>query len=215
MGSCGSTKTDNKVKSQNKKLDFDETAVLKLKQCRDEIKGYVRRLNDQESKAKDKTKNLLKSGNRERAKLSLNLSKMYKLQADNANDRLYAVEEQINQIEATKNQNQVFKALKEGNEVLKKLQEEVKIEDLEKISEDMEENRDRQREINDFFQQYGVDVVENDKQIEDELENMMKMQAKEAEAQLPEVSNLKKEKIDENDENQQEKASNKKEAMVN
>jgi hypothetical protein len=207
MGACGSTKTNNDRNKKTDKLTFDETAILKLKQCRDEIKNFIKRLQDQEIKAIANAKQQLKNGNRERAKNSLNLSKMYKIQADNASNRLFAIEEQTNQIEATKNQNQAFKALEEGNKALKRLQEEVKIEDIEKISEDMQDNRDKFKEVNDFFQQNGIDLIENEKEIDNELEKLMQMQAQEYKIQLPEVE---KEKKIEEEASKEETNSNKK-----
>ena len=220
MGGCGSTKTHNKKISTNNnnnnvnQLSYDESAVLKLKQCRDQIKSFSKRLLDQEDKSRLKAKNFLKAGNKDRAKTALALSKMYKIQSENSNNQLHLIEEQIIQIEATKNQNQIYKALEQGNSVLKKLQNEVKIEDMERINEDMEDNRERHREMNEFFQSNGIDLVENDKAIEDELENILKAQADEINNELPNPNLNKRKEISE-DNKINEKSTEKKEVLMN
>ena len=60
-------------------------------------------------------------------------------------------DDQFTQIESTRNQAEVFKVLEKGNVVLKKLQEEVNIDKLEAIADDMQENRERNKELQQFF----------------------------------------------------------------
>lgn len=194
---CSSTKSNkNKLssniipKSNISQLAIDESAMLKLKQCRDNLKHFSKRLLDQENRAKLQAKNFLKSNNRDRAKTTLALSKMYRIQSENTNNQIYIIEEQIVQIESTKNQNQVYKVLEQGNKTLLKLQNEIKIEDIEKVQNDLEYNREKYKEINDFFQQNGVDLVKNDKDIENELENILQLQAEEIKEDLPNPSEI-------------------------
>jgi charged multivesicular body protein 6 len=191
MGACTSTKSDSSIKKGNNisQLSKIEQSILESKKCRDKLKQYIKTLHEKESFHKNKAKELLKQNNKDRAKTSLAQSKMYKIQAENSSNQLLMIEDQIIQIESTKNQAEVFKVLEKGNAVLKKLQEEVNIEKLEAIADDMQENRERNRELQQFFQNQGLDLIENEAEIDKELaslENQIE------ELKLPEVNKPKK-----------------------
>ena len=83
------------------------------------------------------------------------------------------IEEQIVNIESASNMNECMKVLQKGNTVLKNLQNDVNIEHWENIRDDMEELRERDREINDFFRERGIDEEECDAECEDELNKLL------------------------------------------
>ncbi len=153
---------------------------------------------------REKAKSCLKENDKEKAKFCLNKSKMYKAQSESSSGQLMMVEEQLNMIETTKNQNQIFKVLEQGNTVLKQLQEEVNVEKWEAINEDMAMNREKHNEMNDFFKNHGIDMVENDEDLDKELEKLEKTEAKKIENQFPDLKNKNKEvvKEDKNKENE-------------
>lgn len=183
MGTCTSTKhkpnQKNKTHNQQQqnpipqnKIELSEidSSILKTKQCRDKLKSYIKVLNEKESNQKRKAKEYLKQNQREKAKSALALSKIYKIQTESTFNQLQLIEQNIIQIEGTRNQNEVFKVLEEGNRVLKKLQEEVNIEKFEKVSDDLADCREKNQEMNDFFNKNGVDLIKNDEEIEKEIE---------------------------------------------
>ena len=191
MGACGST-NENKNKQAKKEppkndLDESEKAMLKLKICRDNVKQYIKKLTEKEHFQREKAKGFLKENDRDKAKVCLNKSKMYKIQLESTSGQLIAIEEQLNMIESTKSQNQIFSALENGNQVLKKLQEEFNIERMDAIKDDMDQIRDKHSELNQFFQNHGEEVIENDEQLEREVEMLMKLEGKDINLEFPEL----------------------------
>lgn len=113
------------------------------------------------------------------------MSKMYRTQVESANGQLMMIEEQVNLIESTKNQNDVFKVLEEGNKALKALQDEVSVEKMEQIREDIDMNKEKHNELSEFFQRHKIDMIENDEQLDQELEMLSKQEADKAASEFP------------------------------
>ena len=63
--------------------------------------------------------------------------------------------------------------LQKGNTVLKQLQKEVNIEHWEDIRDDLEELKERDREIGEFFKERGIDEEEYEAECEDELNKLL------------------------------------------
>ena len=105
------------------------------------------------------------------------------------------IETQISQIETAQNQLDVFNVLKQGNNILKKLQEEVNVEKIQEIADDLNELKEQNDEITQFFKEKGIE--ENDEEIDNELDKLIdNVQKEEGKIDLP-LAN--KEKIEEND----------------
>ncbi len=158
------------------RLSKEEVAIFDCKRCRDNIKAYMKRLEKNANIQRNKAKECLKQKNRDKAKIHLNQSKYYQAHVESSMNQLNAIEEQINLIDMTKNQKETFKVLEEGNKVLKGLQKEVNIEKWEKISSDMEDLKSHQNEIGDFFKNRGVDLGDYDKNLDKEVEEMLKIE---------------------------------------
>lgn len=173
----------------------------------------MKSLEEKSKTQREKAKECLKDNDKEKAKFCLNKSKMYKAQLDSSNGQLMMVEEQLNMIETTKNQNQIYKVLEQGNTVLKQLQEEVNVEKWEAINEDMAVNREKHNEMNEFFKNHGIEMVENDEDLDKELEILEKNEAKKIENQFPELKD--KDKINEVVEKEKEIKTTKKELIAN
>ena len=158
---------------QQVKLTQSENAILQCKSCRDKIKKYIRSLEQKEEKSRNKVKELLKKKQKDRAKLYLKQSKLFSEQAKVADGQLQMINQQINDIESTENMNQCAEVLKQGNLVLKELQGKVNIEHWENIRDDLEELKERDREIGDFFKEKGVDEEELEEQCDEEINKLM------------------------------------------
>lgn len=172
-------------------LDSTDKAIMDLKLCRDKVKAYMKQLLEKEKTQREKAKEHLINKDRDRAKLCLNKSKMYKLQAQSSDGQLMTIEEQLHMIESTRNQNSAFKALEEGNKALKMLQEEVNIEKWEELADDMADIRDKNKELNDYFQQHGENMIEDDEQLDKELEILQAQEAQEVDKAFPELKDKK------------------------
>ena len=160
-----------KKKNKNPKLNVEEKTILQCKITRDNIKNYIKKLEKNSKLKREKAKESLKQKNKDRAKYNLKLSKMYSEQIKNAESQLTMLEEQISNLESTITQKEALKILEKGNEVLKNLQNECNIEKWEKISDDMNEIKEQQDEINQFFRDKNIEDIDND--IENEINKLM------------------------------------------
>ena len=158
-------------KSETPKINNEEKAILDCKLARDKIKTYIKRLERNANLKKEKAKESLKQKNKDRAKYKLKLSKMYSEQIKHAESQLTMLEEQMNNLESAITQKEALKILEKGNEVLKNLQNECNIEKWEKISEDMNDIKEQQDEINQFFRDKNIEDIDND--IENEMNKLM------------------------------------------
>ena len=152
-------------------LNAEEKTILNCKMTRDNIKKYIQKLERNSKLNREKAKESLKQKNKDRAKYKLKLSKMYSEQIKHAESQLTMLEEQINNLESAITQKEALKILEKGNEVLKNLQNECNIEKWEKISEDMNDIKEQQDEINQFFRDKNIEDIDND--IENEMNKLM------------------------------------------
>lgn len=176
-----------KSKREQDKLDKFDHAIFQAKLARDQIKQYIKRMEENVKKQKSLAKENLKQGKKERAKLCLARSKAYETQIESGQGQLNLLEQQIIQIDQTKIEQQAIKVLQDGNSLLKKMQSEISIEKWEQVSDDLSEMRDQHNEISEFLQGYGVNKDDYDNQIEDELNNLMRLQEQDKPLELPDT----------------------------
>ena len=210
---CESSNEKRHLKNSAQKtvvqLSPTERAILDCKSCRDKIKRYIKNLEQKEQRSKLKVKELLRLKQRDRAKLYLKQSKLFSEQTKIADGQLDMINQQIANIESTSNMNECAEVLNRGNAVLKQLQNEVNIEHWENIKDDLDELKERDREIGDFFKEKGIDEEELETQCDDEINKLLaEMQGNDI--QLP---NVPKEQIpqdtNENDNKNKNKVKNK------
>ena len=174
MGICGSDSGERRVRERKPvKLDETENAILQCKTCRDKIKKYIKRLEQRSNKCREKAKELVRSKERDRAKIYLRQNKLHQEQIKRSDGQLEMIENQIKQIENAKNLQECMVVLKQGNEVLSKLQNTIKIEEWEKIKDDMDELKEKDKEISDYLKEYGINEAEYDEQVNNELDKLL------------------------------------------
>ncbi len=194
MGICGKDNEERRVRERKPiQLNQTETTILECKQCRDKIKQYIKRLNQRETKCREKAKNLLRSKERDRAKIYVRQSKLHKEQIKVSEGQLEMVEKQISQIESAQNLQECMSVLKQGNEVLQKLQSTIKLDQWEKIKDDMDELKEKDQEISNFLKEYGVNEAEYNEDVDKELDKLLK----EVEGNKIDLPNVPKEEIKE------------------
>ena len=174
---CESSNEKRHLKNSAQKtvvqLSPTERVILDCKSCRDKIKRYIKNLEQKEQRSKLKVKELLRLKQRDRAKLYLKQSKLFSEQTKIADGQLDMINQQIANIESTSNMNECAEVLNRGNAVLKQLQNEVNIEHWENIKDDLEELKERDREIGDFFKEKGIDEEELETQCDDEINKLL------------------------------------------
>ena len=171
-----------KKKTKEVKLDNEESAILECKMCRDKIKKYIKNLEKNAAQKKEKAKAALKAKDKDRAKMNLRMEKMYREQIKTADGQLEMIENQIAQIETAQSQKDAMTVLKQGNEVLKKLQSEVNVEKFQEIADDLEELKDQQNELTEFFKARGIEEEED---VNAELDKLIESVQNEAAVDLP------------------------------
>ncbi len=179
-------------KSRTAKLDKQEQAIMDCKMTRDKIKSYIRNLERTEKARKEKAKEALKNKNKDRARMYLMQSKLYREQITVASGQLNLIEEQIVQIDTMRFQREAVKVLEQGNKILEDLSKEVNIEKWEKIADDMSELKQQQDEIGNFLKSHSIDQTEYEEAVDKELENLMKLEGEAIDSSLPSVEVKKK-----------------------
>ena len=173
--------------SRKKKVSInqEEQALLDCKLCRDKIKKYIQKLEKNAALKRENAKEALKNKNKDKARLNLRMAKMYSEQVKSANGQLEMIETQITQIETAQSTRDAMTVLKQGNEVLKKLQSEISVEKFQEIADDMEEVKEQQNEITEFFKNHNLDAEKEDEEVDAELDSLIASVQKEAGLDLP------------------------------
>ena len=211
MGICGSNQKERKVRQKPITLNETENAILQCKQCRDKIKQYIKRLSQKENKSREKAKDLLRSKQRDRAKVYLRMAKLHGEQIKTSEGQLEMIENQITQIESTQNLQECLQTLKKGNEVLKNMQNTIKLEEWEKVKDDMDELKEKDKEISNYLKEYGIDEAEYDDEVNKELDKLLNEVQGGNKIDLPSVP---KEEIKEDDKNEKVKKISAKKKVV-
>ena len=160
-------------RTKSPKLSQNEKAILQCKQCRDKIKSYIKRLTEREKKSRLKVRELLAAKERDRAKFYLRQAKLHSAQIKTYDGQLEMIENQITQIESAATMQECLTVLNNGNAVLKKMQNSIKIEEWEKVKDDLEELKEKDKEVSDFLKEYGINEAEMDNEINNDLDKLV------------------------------------------
>ncbi|CAK1547319.1 unnamed protein product [Leptosia nina] len=168
-----SKKTVTRVTEQDK-------AVLQLKQQRDKLKQYQRKIEINLEKQRQLAKKLLAEDKRDKAKLLLKKKRYLENLLLNTDVQLDKLEQLTHDLEFTQIEVQVLDGLKNGNAALKKVHEMLSIDEIERIMDETREGIEKQRELDELIS--GQLTEEDDQAIEAELEEMLDVGV-----ELPEV----------------------------
>lgn len=137
-------KTESRVTEQDK-------AVLQLKQQRDKLKQYQKKIYVQIEKDRNVAKQLLHDGKKDKAKLMLRKKKFQESLLEKTDGQLDNIDRMVTDLEFAQVESQVVQGLKVGNESLKKLHQLLSLEDVEKIMDETREGIEYQQEIDDLL----------------------------------------------------------------
>lgn len=173
MGNLFGKKKRTRVTEQDK-------AILQLKQQRDKLRQYQKRINLQLEKERALAKQLLKDGKKEKALLLLKKKKYQDQLLDKTENQISNLEHMVQDLEFAQIEIKVLDGLKVGNECLKKMHEAMSIEDVERIMDETQDAIDYQRQIDEMLA--GSLTQEDEDEILAELEAITQ-----EDAELPEV----------------------------
>ncbi|XP_028027163.1 charged multivesicular body protein 6-A [Bombyx mandarina] len=169
-----------------------DKAVLQLKQQRDKLKQYQKKIELNLEKDRKLAKKLLEEGKRDRAKLLLKKKKYQENLLHNTDTQLEKLEQLTHDLEFAQIEIQVLDGLKTGNVALKKVHDILNIDEIEKIMEETREGIDKQREIDELIS--GQLTEEDEEAVEAELEAILDIQDELPDVptdNLPEISEQK------------------------
>ncbi|XP_076375814.1 vacuolar protein sorting 20 [Megalopta genalis] len=159
-----------------------DKAVLQLKQTRDKIKQYRRRIEQTLENDRLLAKKLIQNGRKDRALLLLRKKKFQEQLLSKTDGQLENLERMVHDIEFAQVEMKVVDGLKVGNVALKKLQDLLSIEEIDKIMDETKEGIEKQKEIDDIL--LGCMTEEDEGEVEAELDALL---ATEVEEKIPEV----------------------------
>jgi len=147
-----------------------DKAVLQLKVQRDRLQKYAAQMEKVIEKETEAAKQLIKQKKKQRALLCLKKKKYQQSMLAKTEGQLLNIEEMVNSIEFASMQAKVFDALTVGKNTLEKLNDQMKIEDVEKLMEDSQEAIDYQNSVSELL---GTSLsLEDNAAAEKELQGM-------------------------------------------
>ena len=163
-----------------------DKAILQLKQTRDKIKQYQRRIEQNLEKERLLAKKLVQNGRKDRALLLLRKKKFQEQVLSKTDGQLEGLERMVHDIEFAQVELKVVDGLKVGNAALKKLHSLLSIDEIEKVMDETKEGLEKQREIDDIL--LGELTAEDEGEVEEELDALLAAEVKERAPEVPEVS---------------------------
>ncbi|KAI4500346.1 hypothetical protein M0802_004763 [Mischocyttarus mexicanus] len=171
-----------KKKSPSRVTEQDK-AVLQLKQTRDKIKQYQRRIEQNLEKERLLAKNLIHNGQKDRALLLLRKKKFQEQILSKTDVQLQNLETMVQDIEFAQIEMKIVDGLKEGNVALKKLHDILSIDEIEKVMDETREGVEKQRELNEILS--GELTQEDETDIVAELDALLSAEIKETAPEVP------------------------------
>lgn len=144
MGNLFGKKKQSRVTEQDK-------AVLQLKQQRDKLRLYQKKINLQLEKERQLAKQLLKDGKKEKALLLLKKKRYQEQLLDKTENQISNLERMVQDLEFAQIEKKVIDGLKVGNDCLKKMHEVMSIEEVERIMDETQDAVEYQRQIDDML----------------------------------------------------------------
>ncbi|KAF9815407.1 hypothetical protein SFRURICE_011559 [Spodoptera frugiperda] len=160
-----------KHKKPASRVTEQDKAVLQLKQQRDKLKQYQKKIELNLERDRQLAKKLLDEGKRDRAKLLLKKKKYQEKLLQNTDNQLDKLEQLTHDLEFAQIEVQVIDGLRTGNEALKKVNDILNIDEIEKILDETREGIEKQKEIDELIS--GQLTEEDEDAVEAELEAIL------------------------------------------
>nr|XP_025038525.1 charged multivesicular body protein 6 [Pelodiscus sinensis] len=127
------------------------TAVQQLKQQRDKLKQYQKRITLNLERERDVARQLLRDGKKAKALLLLKKKRYQEQLLDKTENQISNLERMVQDIEFTQIEMKVIEGLKIGNECLHKMHEVMSVEEVERIIDETQDAVEYQRQIDEML----------------------------------------------------------------
>lgn len=171
MGALFSSKKSAPKKQESRVTEQDK-AVLSLKQQRDKLKQYQKKISANMEKERLLAKQLIKDGRKDKAKLLLKKKHYQENLLTKTDNQLESIDRMIQEVEFAQVELKVVEGLKQGNVALKQLHDVMKLEDVERIMDETKDAIDYQNEIDALIG--GALTSEDEDDILAELDELTK-----------------------------------------
>lgn len=172
--------------SSTSKITAQDKAIFQMKQQRDKLKQYQRRINGIIERQTNSARDALKQGDKDKAKFYLKSKKHQQSIISRTYDQLENLENLLGTIEFKLIEKDVLYGLNEGNKVLTKLNNEMSTEKIDKILDALEDEKLRVDEVSDLL---GAGNLNNREELEvDEEFEKLNREINGVEVQFPEVA---------------------------
>ena len=129
-----------------------DRAVLDLKNARDRLQRYRKKLQKDEEKLVAQAKKARDAGKKQQALGLLRLRKYKEAQATNCENQLLNVLQMVETIDSKQNETQVLSALAAGKDTLKQMHEETTVDDVLDLMDAVREEIEVEQEINQILE---------------------------------------------------------------
>ena len=162
-GSFSSTTHSSSAKkaSNTASITATDRAILDLKNARDRLQRYRAQLEKDEVKLTERAKAAKANGDTRRAMHYLKIKRHKTKEAANVNAQLLTVLQMVDTISSKQNENELLTALRTGKDALAALHQEMSVDDVIQLMEEVEDQNEVEKEINDILAQgAGLDDVD-------------------------------------------------------
>lgn len=125
--------------------------MLQLKQQRDKLRMYQKRISLQLDKERLLAKQLLKDGKKEKALLLLKKKRYQDQLLDKTENQISNLERMVQDLEFSQIEIKVIEGLKVGNQCLKKMHEVMSIDEVERIMDETQDAIEYQQQIDEML----------------------------------------------------------------
>jgi charged multivesicular body protein 6 len=181
MGGALSSSSTAGAKSKSKPpggtISSVDRAVLDLKNARDRLSRYKRKLELDEARLVARAKQAKEAGQTKNALNLLRLRRYKQREVETVEGQFLNVMQMVGVIDSKQNEAQVLDALKQGKDTLQKMHEQITVDDVLELMDQVQEQNEMEKEISDILQQ-GVPQLsmEDEEAVEAELEQLMQQE---------------------------------------
>ncbi|ONH67766.1 Vacuolar protein sorting-associated protein 20 [Cyberlindnera fabianii] len=175
----GNATSSPKVTSQDK-------AILQVKLQKDKLVKYQRKMSLLVKSEQDQIKIYLRQGDKNSAKTLLKRTKYQEKLLEDVSSEMFNLENMIHNIEFKLIEKDFLRGLQKGNTILKKLNNEMRVEDVERLVDEVHENIAYQEEIEEAL---STAVVGRD--YEDEIDEELRAMEEQEAAKIGKTEDLK------------------------
>ena len=173
-------KKKNPAENKDKALQTIQNLDQQLKDLELKIDHYDKQAQNLTNEAKAK----LKAGDKAGAKKLLTKKKRFVEQIKQLEGAQNMMEEQKMMLESQDSMKKIFETVSSTNQAIKEMGKGVSVEEIEKAREEMEDIKDAQKEMGDFFAEYAE---AGNEEVDEELDQLEAEMAKE-EVNLPDAN---------------------------